>query len=97
MSNQKGQNPQNPQGQPNRPNPQAIQGQQQGQQKGQQKGRRVSVDCRQSPKAQGCTLEVSGSEQEVLEILVPHVARRHNMQDTPETREQIRAMFQETH
>lgn len=96
MSNQKGQNPQNPQGQPNRPNPQAIQGQQQKGQN-QQKGRRVSVDCRQSPKAQGCSLEVSGTEQEVLDVLIPHVVARHQMQDTPETRNELRSMLQQSH
>jgi len=37
---------------------------------------RYVLDCRQNPKA-GCTLTISGSENEVLEAGEDHVVRKH--------------------
>ena len=57
--------------------------------------RRVTIDCRQSPKSEGCQLAISGTEQEVLETALWHAAAKHGCKDSPEFRAQLRAMLKE--
>jgi len=56
---------------------------------------RKYIDCREHPDATGCTLYVSGEEDELLRAVAEHAASVHGMQDTPELREQFHSMFKE--
>ena len=53
-------------------------------------GRKV-VDCRRFPSESNCSLTIAGTEEEVLDVAVPHAVSRHGHENTPELREQIRA------
>jgi len=55
--------------------------------------KRKTVDCRQFPSESGCTLAIAGTEEEVLKVAVRHAVEEHGHQDTPELREQLRAML----
>jgi len=57
--------------------------------------RRKVVDCRQFPSESGCTLAIAGTEEEVLRVVVRHAVEEHGHQDTPELRQQLRAMLQD--
>ena len=55
--------------------------------------KRVIIDCRDFPNEIGCTLLISGSAKEVLNIAVRHAVEEHGHQDTPELRKQVRAFL----
>lgn len=57
-------------------------------------GRKV-IDCRRFPSENNCTLAISGSEEEVLDLAVLHATTVHGHNNTPELREQIRSLFQD--
>jgi Protein of unknown function (DUF1059) len=50
-------------------------------------------DCRDFPNEIGCTLLISGSEKEVLQVAVRHAVEEHGHKDTAELRRQIKAMM----
>ena len=54
---------------------------------------RKSIDCRDYPSESGCTLKLEGTEDEVLDTAVQHAITRHGHTDTPELRDQIRALL----
>ena len=54
---------------------------------------RKYIDCRDFPSDKNCTLAISGSEEEVLDLAVLHASTVHGHQNTPELREQIRSML----
>ena len=56
---------------------------------------RKSIDCRDYPDDTGCTLYVSGEEEEVVRAAAEHAASVHGHEDTPEFREQLRSMLKE--
>jgi len=56
---------------------------------------RKSVDCREYPSDKGCTLKISGTEEEVLEAAVQHAVSVHGHDNTPEFREQLRGMLKD--
>jgi hypothetical protein len=56
---------------------------------------RKYIDCREHPDDTGCTLYLSGQEDEVVRAAAEHAASVHGMQDTPELREQFRGMLKE--
>ena len=56
---------------------------------------RKYIDCREHPDDTGCTLYLSGEEDEVLRAVAEHAASVHGMPDTPELREQFRSMLQD--
>jgi len=56
---------------------------------------RKYIDCRDHPDDTGCTLYLSGEENEVLQAVAEHAASVHGMPDTPELREQFRSMLKE--
>ena len=58
-------------------------------------GKRKVIDCRNFPSANNCTLAISGTEEEVLDLAVLHAATVHGHQNTPELREQIRSMLKD--
>ena len=57
------------------------------------KSGRVVVDCRDFPNEIGCTLLISGSMKEVLNVAVKHAVDEHGHKDTAELRKQIKAMM----
>ena len=57
--------------------------------------RRKSVDCREYPSDKGCTLKLSGTEEEVLDAAVQHAVSVHGHENTPEFREQLRSMLKD--
>jgi len=57
--------------------------------------RRMVLDCRQFATENGCTVTISGKEDEVLQLALYHVITSHGHIDTPELREQIKAMLED--
>lgn len=57
-------------------------------------GRKVA-DCRRFPSEKNCTLTIAGSEEEVLAAAAQHAVSAHGHQDTPELRNEIRAILQD--
>jgi hypothetical protein len=55
---------------------------------------RKVADCRLFPSEKNCTLTISGTEEEVVTAASQHAVASHGHADTPELREQIRAMLQ---
>ncbi|MCR4296927.1 MAG: DUF1059 domain-containing protein [Elusimicrobia bacterium] len=51
---------------------------------------RVTMDCRNMPEA-NCSLTVSGTEDEVLEIAEQHAISKHGYKNDPGLREQLRS------
>ena len=56
---------------------------------------RRSIDCRDHPDGTGCTLYLSGEEEEVIRAVAEHAASVHGMKDTPELRERFRSMLKD--
>jgi predicted small metal-binding protein len=54
---------------------------------------RKVADCRMFPSESGCSLTISGTEEEVMRVAVRHAVEEHGHDDTPELREQLRAML----
>jgi hypothetical protein len=54
---------------------------------------RKVIDCRNFPSDKNCSLAISGTEEEVLDIAVLHASTVHGHENTPELREQIRSML----
>ena len=56
---------------------------------------RKVADCRDMPSEVGCTLTISGEEEEVVSAAAQHAVAVHGHTDGPELREQIRGMLKE--
>jgi predicted small metal-binding protein len=56
---------------------------------------RKVVDCRSMPSDSGCTLTISGEEDEVVRAASEHAVSVHGHDDTPELRDEIRANLQD--
>ena len=56
---------------------------------------RKVADCREFPSESGCTLTISGREDEVLTAAVEHAVSSHGHENTPELREAIRGILKE--
>ena len=54
---------------------------------------RKSIDCRLYPSEKDCTLKISGTEEEVLEAASAHAIGAHGHADTPELRNELRALL----
>ncbi len=54
---------------------------------------RKTADCREMPSENGCTLTISGEEDEVVRAAAIHAADVHGHTDGSELREQIRSML----
>lgn len=52
---------------------------------------RVIMDCRGKPEAQGCTLTISGTENEVLDVAEYHVTSKHGFKKEPGLKDQLRS------
>ncbi|MDE2399784.1 MAG: DUF1059 domain-containing protein [Patescibacteria group bacterium] len=51
--------------------------------------RKVS-DCRKMPSEKNCSVVISGTEAEVMPLVMHHVINDHGHTDTPELREEIK-------
>jgi predicted small metal-binding protein len=58
-------------------------------------GERKVIDCRKYPSKMNCTLTISGKEEEVLPLAVYHAVTVHGHKDTPELREQLKAVLED--
>ena len=56
---------------------------------------RKVADCREMPSESGCTLTISGSEDEVVAAAAQHAQAVHGHADTPEFREEVRSMLKD--
>jgi len=54
---------------------------------------RKSLDCRDYPSDNGCTLRLEGTEDEVLDAAVSHAVTSHGHTENPKLREQIRTLL----
>jgi predicted small metal-binding protein len=54
---------------------------------------RKVADCRDYPSVSGCTLTISGEEEEVVRAATEHAVSVHEHTDSPELREQIRGIL----
>jgi len=57
---------------------------------------RKSIDCRDYPSKKGCTLKISGTEQEVLDAAVQHAVSAHGHKDPSELRDQLKSMLKDS-
>jgi hypothetical protein len=55
---------------------------------------RVMADCRRWPSDANCSLTIIGEEEEVLRAAVEHAVSVHGHEDSPELREQTRALLE---
>jgi hypothetical protein len=58
-------------------------------------GTRKVIDCRRFPAEKPCSITISGTEDEVLELAVLHAGTVHGHNDTPEFRQQLRTMIED--
>ena len=56
---------------------------------------RKLIDCRNFPSDKNCTIAISGTEEEVLDLAVLHAVTVHGHQQNAELREQIRSMLKD--
>ncbi|MEU3483427.1 DUF1059 domain-containing protein [Streptomyces sp. NPDC033754] len=56
---------------------------------------RKATDCRDAPSVSGCSLYISGEEDEVVRAAAEHMVSVHEHTDSPELREQVRAELKE--
>jgi len=56
---------------------------------------RKFIDCSEYPSESGCTLKISGTEDEVLAAASAHAASVHGHSDTPEFRDELRGMLKD--
>ena len=57
------------------------------------KAPRYSIDCRRFPSDKNCTLMISGTVDEVLDLAVLHATTVHGHENTPELRDKLRSML----
>jgi predicted small metal-binding protein len=56
---------------------------------------RKSIDCRDYPSENNCSLKISGTENEVLDTAVQHAVSVHGHANSPELRDQIKSMLKD--
>jgi len=59
-----------------------------------QAGRKY-IDCSEYPSDKNCTVKISGTEDEVLDVAAAHAVATHGHEDTPEFRDQLRGMLKD--
>ena len=57
-------------------------------------GRKI-IDCGEMPSDSGCTIKISGEEEEVVRLAALHAADVHGHKDGPELRKQLRTMLKD--
>jgi predicted small metal-binding protein len=56
---------------------------------------RKYIDCSELPNDKNCTLQISGTEDEVLDAAVLHAVSVHGHKSSPELRETLRGMLKD--
>ncbi|HEY0729637.1 MAG TPA: DUF1059 domain-containing protein [Pyrinomonadaceae bacterium] len=56
---------------------------------------RKFIDCREYPSEKNCSVKISGSEDEVLELAVLHAASYHGHENSDELRDEIRKLLKD--
>jgi predicted small metal-binding protein len=56
---------------------------------------RKSIDCRNYPSDNDCSLKISGTEEEVLDAAVQHAVSAHGHRESAELRQEIRSMLKD--
>ena len=56
---------------------------------------RKVADCRLFPSEKNCSLTIAGTEDEVLEVAIHHATTSHGHKNTPELRNQLKAMLKD--
>ncbi|MER7957233.1 MULTISPECIES: DUF1059 domain-containing protein [unclassified Streptomyces] len=56
---------------------------------------RKVADCRNTPSVMGCTLTISGEEEEVVKAASEHAVSVHGHEDTPELRTMVRESLED--
>ncbi len=56
---------------------------------------RKSIDCRNYPSENNCSLKISGTEDEVLDAAVQHAVSAHGHRESAELRQEIRSMLKD--
>jgi hypothetical protein len=60
------------------------------------KQKRKVADCRDFPDPDNpCTLTISGSEEEVLEVAAWHAVKKHGHKNSPELRKELKEMLKD--
>lgn len=58
---------------------------------------RKMIDCREFPSESNCSIAITAdTEEEILDVAVPHAVTKHGHKDSPELRQQIRAGIKES-
>ncbi|MFE5796998.1 DUF1059 domain-containing protein [Streptomyces sp. NPDC056503] len=56
---------------------------------------RKAADCRDAPSVSGCSLYISGEEEEVVRAATEHAISVHEHTDSPELRAEVRASLKD--
>jgi predicted small metal-binding protein len=56
---------------------------------------RKSIDCRNYPSENNCSLKISGTEDEVLDAAVQHAVSAHGHRESAELRQELRSMLKD--
>lgn len=56
---------------------------------------RKFIDCREYPSEKNCSVRISGTEDEVLEIAMQHAMISHGHENNPELREELRRLLKD--
>lgn len=56
---------------------------------------RKFIDCREYPSEKNCSVKISGSEDEVLELAVLHATSYHGHENSTELRDEIRKLLKD--
>ena len=56
---------------------------------------RKVIDCRRFPAEKPCSIAISGTEEDVVDLAVLHATTVHGHADSPELRQQIRSMLED--
>jgi len=56
---------------------------------------RKFIDCREFPSDKNCSLKISGTEDEVLDLAVLHASSYHGHENNAELRDEIRKLLKD--
>lgn len=57
--------------------------------------KRKFIDCREFPSEKNCSVKISGSEDEVIDLAVLHATSFHGHENNPELRDEIRNLLKD--
>jgi hypothetical protein len=57
--------------------------------------KRKFIDCREYPSEKNCSVKISGTEDEVLELAMLHATSYHGHEQSPELRDEIRKLLKD--